>query len=171
MKIIPLSNNRFALVDDEDYERVRHHKWHARPTKWTIYAQTHVKRDNIDTTMQLHRLILGVDDPQIQVDHRNHNGLDCQRQNLRFATASQNSANARKAEGTLSRFKGVTWHKGTKKWAAQIILNRKRTWIGVFSTEEEAAKAYLRAAQKSFGEFAFVPNLPADGMNAQADNA
>lgn len=157
MKIISLSRkNLCAMIDDQDFERVSQLKWHARETKWTTYAQAHIRRAGIDTTVQLHRFILSITDPKIQIDHKNHEGLDCQRDNLRIATASQNSANARKAPGTISRFKGVTWHKPTSKWAAQIIHNRQHRWLGVFHSEEDAAKAYWKAAKKEFGEFACI---------------
>jgi hypothetical protein len=79
---------------------------------------------------------------------------------LRLATPSQNTANTQKTlyrnKKTHSKYKGVTWHKQHKKWMAQIICNRKRTHLGYFIDEKEAAKAYNTAAKEVWGEFAWL---------------
>lgn len=92
--------------------------------------------------------------PDDEIDHKNcHPGTNAW-DNLRPATRRQNAANTRKRAGTSSRFKGVTWDKAKKKWAAGITVNYKHIHLGRFIVEENAAEAYLIAANKYFGEFA-----------------
>lgn len=101
---------------------------------------------------KMHRLILGVTNPKIKIDHRDGNGLNNQRHNLREATQAQNLANSRPRSGS-SRFKGVTF-RSPDKWIAQISKDGKHTYLGIFRDEFDAATAYNFAAIEMFGEFA-----------------
>jgi hypothetical protein len=160
MKEVPLTRGKVALVDDEDYERVMLLKWHAVPGVNTWYGNTNLPNlpgsPRPRRSERLHRFILRVTDPKIEVDHRDRNGLNCQRYNLRQATRAQNQANR---QGTAkSGFRGVTWNPcrpgSIKGWMAQITVNRNKIHLGRHLTVEEAAQAYDRAALKYFGEFA-----------------
>ncbi len=104
----------------------------------------------------MHRFILGLCDGQ-RCDHKDNNGLNNQRSNLRIATAGQNQHNSgcRKYKGMRSsRFKGVHWAKNARKWLAQITANRKHYHLGLFENEEDAARAYDRKALELHGDFA-----------------
>ena len=105
--------------------------------------------------------------PDQHVDHRDHNGLNNQRSNLRLASKGQNNRNARKRiDGLTSKYKGVHRKKKhkIKMWCARIQIDGVRKSLGYFTTEEEAAQDYDTAAVEFFGEFAFTnfPILPDD---------
>lgn len=164
MKEILLANGRgVALVDDEDYDWLMQWKWHldnhgyAKRTRWS-------KQDDKKTCVgiRMHRVILGITNSQVKVDHINSNRLDNQRKNLRIATNSQNAMNRRPKNGSSSQFKGVGWHKAAQKWCAYIAHNRRSIYLGVFNSEMEAARARDKAAKLYHGDFAKL-NFPEEG--------
>ncbi len=156
MKTIPLTQSKQALVDDCDFERASEFKWHAlhKGTRW--YAVTNVQRpDGTRTHLYLHQLILPAPH-DMQVDHGDGDGLNCQRYNLRIATSKQNNQNRHTTRG-LSQYKGVSWNEQRMKWRARITVNGKKIWIGSSCFEESCALAYRIFALDLFGEFAANP--------------
>lgn len=155
MKTIKLSRGKVALVDDEDYDRLSKFAWHAvkQETQNTItwYAVHSVKANGTNIKWRMHRVILGVIDLKMIVDHKDHDGLNNQRHNLRAGTQLQNTGNRRKQPGT-SIYKGVCSYKN--KWMAQIQHNHKHINLGYFDSEIDAAKAYDKKSKELFGEFA-----------------
>lgn len=112
---------------------------------------------NDQKQLLLHRWLLNVTDPAVQVDHKNGNPLDNRRENLRPATRAQNNMNARKRAGsTSSRYKGVSWYRPGSKWRACIQVDHKQVSLGYYDDEISAAEAYNSAALSLFGEFARV---------------
>jgi hypothetical protein len=101
----------------------------------------------------MHRLILGVKDRKIRVDHKDRNGLNNQRNNLRIANVVQNAGNSRKRDNKTG-FKGVS--RRGKRFMAYIGVKGKVSYLGSFDTAELASVAYEAAANKYFGEFARV---------------
>jgi len=104
----------------------------------------------------MHRVIMKLNfGDKRQVDHINGNGIDNRRNNLRICTQSQNNQNQRTQICLKSsKYKGVLWHKCCKRWMAQIKLNKKNKYIGLFKNEIDAAHAYDREAKELFGEYA-----------------
>jgi hypothetical protein len=165
MKTVPLRGKkaagRVARVDDGDYELVSAYTWYVyeakRPGRRTQgpYATAPIWRDGKWTTIRMHTLIMG----RKGIDHKDHDGLNNQRSNLRDATPGQNSHNTRAHAGAFSRFKGVSCSFDGNIWVAQICVNGHNRRLGRFPFEEEAARAYDAAAREAFGEYAYL-NFP-----------
>ncbi len=160
-RTIELTQGLSTIVDDRDYDRIaKGPKWRAFKTEFgtTFYAiRTIRKPDGRKTSQLLHRLILR--SRKRKVDHKDTDGLNNQRENLRRCTQSQNRMNSRKTAGHSSKYKGVSWDKENHKWIAAIKINGKRIHLGRFADEILAAKAYDAAAQKYFKTFARL-NFP-----------
>jgi hypothetical protein len=155
MKIIQLTRGYETVVDDADYDRViQAGPWHALVCRNLVYAMRKIRTAHgKETSLMLHRFILGITNRKVLVDHRDHSGLNNRRANLRVATKSQNGGNRRKNKGCTSRFKGVSYHTKSRKWHAQIYVRGKGINLGYFANEIDAAVAYYRAALEHFGEF------------------
>ena len=160
---IPLHSNKHpgltALVDIEDVPLVAPYRWNPRLDHQTFYAQSTPIVAGRKQLVQMHRLILGLTDPKVLVDHENHDGLDNRRENIRIASPSQNVMNARARRGGSSSYKGVVWIPKTCRWRAMAGTNDNRVYLGEFETEVQAAIAYDNAARDLFGDFA-VLNFP-----------
>ena len=159
MKTIPLSQGLVAKVDDDDFDRVAMNKWSATRHRKIVYAQRKIRNPSgRSTSLLLHRFIMNVVNPKIFVDHADHDGLNCQKSNLRLCVHGENDGNRRKKNGT-SRYKGVSWDSNRSLWRAQITIRGKVRYLGRFDSEEDAATLYDAAARSAFGEFALC-NFP-----------
>ena len=158
MKLIPLTRGMYAQVDDADFALLMEFKWFALKGYRTFYAARRVVRD---TGKRGHLFMHQVLCPTKHlVDHRNGNGLDNSRGNLRPAPPGMNKGNSfKRMKNASSKYKGVHWNKSHEQWVARIGTPPNRRLIGAFDNEVDAAKAYDDAASKYYGEFARL-NLP-----------
>lgn len=164
MKTIPLTQGKYAIVDDEDYEYINKWKWHARKDKRNFYAARGVVVDRKKHRVKLffiHNEIMKPKDGML-VDHVDHDGLNNKRNNLRICTDIENRMNRRKCptvkgKKCSSKYKGVCL-KG-KKWFSYIGGKKKYKCIGLFDNEIDAAKAYDEFAKIMYGRFANL-NFP-----------
>lgn len=163
---VRVGTQNFALVDAQDYARVRQHTWQIDTTyrRRTKYARCFLGANGEPassrtyvTSTSMHRMITGYR----QTDHANGNGLDNRRENLRSVTNQKNRQNTPKQRSKCSSsFKGVSWDPERGKWYCCIIgANGRRIYLGRFRSETEAAKAYDAMARIQHGEFASV-NFP-----------
>lgn len=154
---IPLSQGRISLIDEADWELVRGYRWYAVKDRNVWYAQANTSRkEGPRRTVRMHRLLLGLTDGKIKIDHRDGDGLNNQRANLRSCKHAQNLRNTGAHANNTSGFKGVSWDKQSGRWKAQIRGDLKKKHIGYFFTPEEAFAAYCSAAAELHGEFANV---------------
>jgi len=164
-KLLPLSQNKFAIVDADDYHRLSKYKWCVSKTPHTNYAMRRTKGKRINgkrvkrKTILMHRFIINAP-RRLVVDHINHNGLDNRKANLRLCTRAENSRNRRSLVNKSSRYKGVSYDKERKLFIACIRCKGKKYFLGRFKSEIKAAKAYDKKARELFGVYAFL-NFPA----------
>jgi hypothetical protein len=159
MKKIPLTQGKFAIVDDEDYDYLMQWKWYADKGVSTFYAKRNIRNeDGKRAGVKMHRVILGVTSQKTLVDHINHDGLDCRKSNMRICSSSGNNKNRSIVWGK-SKYKGVCWHVNQKKFNAKINVDGRGYHLGCFSSEIEAATAYNEAALQYHGEFACLNEI------------
>jgi hypothetical protein len=150
MKLIPLTHGYFAKVSDCDYVFLRQFKWSINGRPEDPYAQARVD----GKTVRMHRVVArraGYANCK-QTDHKNGNGLDNTRRNLRPATCQQNQRNRRRTKA-LSRVIGVYQGKAGH-WFARVVVDGKAICLGTFPTVREAARARKQGEKKYFGRFA-----------------
>lgn len=149
---VPLTQGYEAVIDVADVPLVEGWNWYAQVRPHTIYAKRIDGAGQSRFTVHLHRVVMESPD-ELEVDHRDGNGLNNRRGNLRLATRSQNNQNRNTGVNNTSGYKGVTWHKAKGKWNARIKINGKRRNLGYFSNPESAAAAYAAASSELHGEF------------------
>jgi hypothetical protein len=156
-----MAGPKYAIVDPEDYERLRKYKWFLRKGRNSFYSLRYVqeRRYAKKPLVYMHQDVIDVPKGKV-ADHKNHDGMDNRAANLRAATRGQNIHNRKKfVMPCTSKYKGVSWHKHNRKWSARIGFKNKPMHIGYFKNEIDAAKAYDEAAKKYHGEFACL-NFP-----------
>jgi hypothetical protein len=156
--LVVLTQDKAAVVDAEDCEWLSKFKWHAHERGRTWYA----RRAASSRTVSMHRAILehhGYDLTSGEVDHINGDGLDNRKSNLQIVSHAENIRKSRVQKNNKSVFRGVSWHKGDRRWRAFVEVDNVRKYLGSFKNKIDAALAYDQAAKKYFGRFATL-NLP-----------
>jgi hypothetical protein len=140
--------NHWTFIEAEDLEVVSGYQWRVGPRGKYVSGRVAGRRG---PSVYMHRLLLGVTDPLLEVDHKDGDHFNNRRSNLRAVTRSQNQQNKRKINGS-SRFRGVYWDRARSKWHAQATLNGKAHNLGRYDTEEEAGAAALAFRNEHFVE-------------------
>lgn len=158
-KKIPLQNGMFALIDDEDFEKVNEFNWtYALSDGYPLIFSNYI--GNNKEILKLSRFILGLEKSNNDyVFHKNKNDFDFRKNNL---IVSDRKGWVRKSKGwknSSSKYKGVSWNKALSKWQAGIKVQGKRKHLGYFSLEAEAALAYNKAAIQFFGKNSYQNNI------------
>ena len=162
MKLIPLTQGKYAQVDDADYDFLMQWKWQAQSHHNIWYAKRNISKNGKFSTFKMHRLLLGLTDTKRKCDHIDHNGLNNQRSNLRECSHKENMYNRKKKKGCNSKYVGVSVTKVVYKTTirAKICKDNVHYRLGIFKTEELAAHAYNEKAKELFGEFAYLNVIP-----------
>lgn len=150
MKTIPLTQGYEAVVDDEDYDSV------TRLGSWQITIHPNGRKYAVHNgrgwQILMHRFLIGEDG--YDIDHKDRDGLNNVRSNLRTATRSQNNANSKTNCRNKSGYRGVSYHKQARRWEAYIGSNGRKIYLGLYDSAEEASWAYDNKARELYGEFA-----------------
>lgn len=153
--VIGIANNTGEefFIDYNDYEIICKYTWNQKNNTGYIYANHNNKR------IYLHRLLFNLTEKNKYVDHINHNILDNRRKNLRVVSNSQNQMNRDKPKQNTSGIKGVYWHKNKEKWQANIQVDNKLLYLGIFDSKQDAIKARKAAEKKYFNEYNYYKNI------------
>jgi hypothetical protein len=162
-----------AIVDLDDGHFLRDHKWNAqgRSLERPFYAYSNRYAKENQTSALLHVAVMGGNEGPW--DHKNGNGHDNRKSNLRPATKTENQGNRGRQSNNTSGFKGV-FKIDSSHWIASVTFNGVRKHLGTFSNPEQAAIAYNYNAAHLFGEFAKLNRLPEnigwDGMERTSEH-
>lgn len=150
--------NKYAIVDDEDYERLSKYKWHASKghTKYYAVSSSVIKGVGKQVVVLMHRLVMDLTDKCLLVDHINNKTLDNRKSNLRIVTPSQNTIRCKRIPG--KKYKGI-FKSRVGNWVAKTTVNKKGIHIGTFKTKKEAAIAYNKAALMYHGHYAHLNKI------------
>ena len=143
-------NGTKILVDAEDLPELLTYCWNVATCGYAYAANW----KNNNKRIAMHRLLMGVTDSNLTVDHINGDKLDNRKSNLRVCTLAQNHSNKGKGKTNTSGYKGVTLHKQTNTWCAKIYVNGRSICIGYYKDKVRAAIAYNKAAVEYNGEYA-----------------
>ena len=161
MRKIPITKGLAAIVDDDDYEKLRQYNWsyHGRG-----YAARGFHKDGKLVIVKMHQAVMGKTPEGYVIDHINGNKLDNRKTNLRLVTIQQNTFNSSARQMVAgkpcrSRYKGVHWRDERGKWVSRITKDGKHYYLGLFDTEVQAAAAYNNAAKSLFGDYAKLNDL------------
>ncbi len=155
---LPLTRGFSTTIDYVDSEFCVFIMW-SIVTKGKPYVTTRLNLGENYPKMYLHRLIMEkILSRKLAknelVDHWDNNSLNNRRDNLRLTSKIGNAQNSKLRSDSSTGLKGVTKLKTCERWMAQITVNKKHVYLGLFTTPEAAHEAYCTAAKEHFKEFA-----------------
>lgn len=164
-----------VLFDKKDWGMVKQYVWHIQHDKGNFYARCFITIDGKVKSKKMHRFIMGVSDMhRPHVDHKNHNGLDNRRKNLRLSSIPQNTQNVGLNSRNKSGYKGVSIYtvgRYAGKYVVRIKANGRAYFGGYFNDPIKAAKKYNELAKKYHGDFAFLNDISGKNIKNRDDNA
>jgi len=153
MKQIQLTQGKVALVDDDDFEYLNQFKWNAQKDGNKFYAKRMITINGKRTAQLMHVVIMGDNPLKLDIDHKDGDGVNNQKSNLRLCTHQQNMMNRRLGINSSSKYKGVHYSNVRQKWQSRIQTEGRRISLGFFNNKEDAARAYDVTAVKYHGDF------------------
>jgi hypothetical protein len=163
VKKIPLQNGEFALVDDEDFERVNEHFWHVQYLKGvTPVIKTNVirtKKTEVGSYIQMKNFIYGDSPKEKIVVNKNGDKFDMRKKNLIVIDKKVASHSSKGHRKSTSKYKGVSWNKKIGKWESRFFVDGKNLGLGTYENEDDAAIAYNQAVLKHRGNNAFINKI------------
>lgn len=157
MKRIKLTQGKYTLVDNDDYEYLSQWKWRYHNLGYAVRTMhvAYINGKAIKKEIMMHRLIMNPEKGMV-IDHKNRNKLDNRRANLRVCTQAKNRLNSIKKSNNTSGYIGVCWDKTKNKWLASIHLHGKQKYLGRYDTAQEASKVRDEAAKQYYGEYGML---------------
>lgn len=140
MRKIALTQGKFSLVDDADFEYVSKYKWY--------YSHGYAMRDTSLGRVYMHRVINKTPVGMV-TDHLDRDGLNNQSSNLVAKTHAHNIYNQALSPRNTSGHKGISWARNVKKWHVYIGGRKDRRNVGYFNSLSEAVKAH-RSAEREY---------------------
>ena len=147
------SKNEKFFFDIDDFDDIKKYNWYIRRDGY-VASSSNGKHTKMHTLIMSKNNEIG----DYLIDHINHNKTDNRKSNLRLVTNSQNQMNKGLVKSNTSGCTGISWHKNKNVWIAQIQINNKLKYLGVYDNIEEAIKARKDAEKKYFGEYAYNPD-------------
>jgi len=141
MRKIKLTQGKYALVDNEDYDKLNQYKWFTRKDGQNFYATKKLYILNgVRRNISMHQIIMGIAPKNKEIDHIDGNGLNNQKKNLRFVTHQENMRNQKTRITSKTGFKGIDFNKQQQKYRVRIMLNGKSIFGGYFKNLKDAVK-------------------------------
>lgn len=158
---IILTKEMETIIDIDDLDKVKQYRWTINKQGNKFYARTKINVEGSKRkSVALHSIIMGAENlNKVYIDHCNRDSLNNCKSNLRICSILENNRNQAIRKDNKSGYKGVHWHKQHMKWYANISVNKKDIFLGLFKIKEEAARKYNEAAIKYFGEFAYLNSV------------
>jgi hypothetical protein len=157
----PKYGDKEVIIDTEDYDKIKNYCWCVAYDKNLndFYVVSAIYKNKKRINLKIYRLILNINNTQIQVDHKYHNTLDNRKQNLRICTGAQNSMNRKISKNNTLGYIGIKQRKDCNRWESNISINNKKLYLGLFKNKLCAVCAYNNAALKYHGEFAYLNKI------------
>ncbi len=159
MTKISLGQDKYAMIDDEDYPYISRFKWFLNTKKDNFgvnyyYASRRIGTQGKRTEVYMYQFLIAL--PAFDcIIFKNKNTLDYRKKNLVAGTFSLRLIRAAKRKNLHSQYKGVTYRPYRKLYEARVAKNGKQYYCGSFNNEESAAKAYDKKAKELYGELAY----------------